>query len=86
MDEENLEFSKLLIDKGINLNAMYKNGKTILHEAVKDGNISFTKMLIERDADVNARDKYYGFTPLHDLLDRLEDRILDPYDYEAAVA
>lgn len=47
MYEEDSEFAELFIEKGLNLN-VYRQGKTLLHEAVIEGSMEFTKLLIER--------------------------------------
>ena len=55
--------SKLLIEKGADVNGKNKHGKTPLHYAAGNGNAAVAELLIEKGADVNAKDKD-GKTPL----------------------
>ena len=53
----NLEVLKLLINKGLDINAMDKNGCTILMDAAIGGNVEALKLLIDKGLNVNAKDK-----------------------------
>ena len=48
---------------GADINACYKNGKTVLMNAIMFGNAEATKWLIEKEADINMKDKH-GSTAL----------------------
>jgi ankyrin repeat protein len=48
----------LLIDKGINVNAVNKQGETALILAMKAGNAHFASQLLSRGADPSVRTKY----------------------------
>lgn len=48
-----LDIMKLLIEKGANVNAQNKFGKTALMYAIQYGNLDAVKMLVEHKADVN---------------------------------
>lgn len=49
--------------KGANINAVDKDGRTLLFDAAKQWNKEATERLIAKGADVNVKDKY-GVTPL----------------------
>ena len=59
---------ELLLDKGVDINAKSKDGRTPLHLAIafdrSSGAVEMLKLLIASGADVNTRDKQ-GETPLH---------------------
>jgi len=52
------------LEKGGDVNAYDSEGNTLLHFAVRSGNLEFTKLLLDFGADIHARN-YYGDTPLH---------------------
>ena len=56
------EMSELL-DRGVPIESIDKDGKTFLRHACSDGNIEIVKFLLERGADVNTHDNE-GKTPL----------------------
>ena len=57
---------ELLIDRGADVGARDKHGKTPLHEAARYSKTpAVAALLIDRGADVGARNKY-GETPLHE--------------------
>lgn len=47
----------LLIEKGVNINAGYKDGWTILHDAVANGNKEAVEILLKKGVDVNYRNR-----------------------------
>jgi len=47
--------ANILIDKGIDINAKYDNGYTLLHVAAEDSDSDITKKLIELDVLLNAQ-------------------------------
>ena len=53
----------LLIEKGVNINAGYKDGWTFLHDAVANGNKEAVEILLKKGVDVNYRNRN-GKTPL----------------------
>lgn len=62
----NVDKIKLLLDKGVDVNAKDVNGNTVLHNVAADNDpkIDRIKFLLENGADINAKDKL-GRTPLH---------------------
>ncbi|KAE8386173.1 ankyrin repeat-containing domain protein [Aspergillus alliaceus] len=54
-----------MIDQGADINAVDKDGRTPLHDAIRVGVENVACLLIDRGADINATDKD-GRTPLHD--------------------
>lgn len=54
-----------LLAKGLDVNGYGPDGTTPLHEAVFSCQEEIAELLILRGADVNARTKEYGDTPLH---------------------
>ena len=53
----------LLIEKGVNINAGYKDGWTFLRDAVANGNKEAVEILLKKGVDVNYRNRN-GKTPL----------------------
>ena len=51
-----LEITKLLIERGADINAKRNRGGTALMTASGYGQLEITKLLIERGADINAKD------------------------------
>jgi ankyrin repeat protein len=57
----------MLLDHGVDINAVDKSGNTVLHAACElfDGkNYNCTKLLLDHGADINAVN-YFGETALH---------------------
>ena len=46
----------LLLEKGVNVNAKDRNGRSALHYAVRNGSLENVIWLVRQDADVNAKD------------------------------
>ena len=69
-----VEAVRLLLDRGVAVNATSNSGNTALHAAVARGD-SVVKLLAERGADLNARNKA-GLTPLERRVGA--DRVGDP--------
>lgn len=62
--DQMLEWAKLLLDYGANIEAKGINNFTPLHYAAANGAERMTELLISKGADVNAKDSD-GATPLH---------------------
>ncbi|MFM8185436.1 MAG: ankyrin repeat domain-containing RING finger protein, partial [Alphaproteobacteria bacterium] len=58
------EIFRLLLDKGILVDARNKSQRTALHASGLNGNPAIAQMLLEAKADINSRD-IYNDTPLH---------------------
>lgn len=61
------ELTKLLIQKGADVNAKSENNRSVIHEAVTCGNIDSVMLLLNAGADVNAQEND-GWTPLHEAV------------------
>jgi len=59
----NLDSIEILIDNGVDVNAIANNGSTPLHQAIVGGNFEAIKKLVELGADLTIKDKYKR-TPL----------------------
>ena len=59
-----LECVKVLLEKGADVDAVNKYGRTPLHVAAFQGHLESVKLLLAANANPNAADKY-GITPLH---------------------
>jgi cytohesin len=53
------------VEQGTDVDARDSDGATALHYAALRGNQDVVEFLVGRGADVNAKDKVYGFIPLH---------------------
>ena len=51
---------KLLLDRGVDVNAENVYGLTLLQDAAKDGYIDIARILLSNGADVNYKDDYQG--------------------------
>ncbi len=60
------EVVEILIDNGVDCNEMFED-RSLLHDAIGDGNIEGVKLLLDKGANVNIQDED-GNTPLHQLL------------------
>ena len=63
IEKSSFKIVKYLIDKGANVNLVYKNGTTPLLIASKKSNINILKLLIEKGSKINIKDNT-GATPL----------------------
>jgi len=61
---KNLSALKSYLLNGGDPNMSDRNGRTLLHYAVREGNLKAVRLLLEHKADPNARDRR-GRTPLH---------------------
>jgi len=59
-----LDICRLLIDKGVQMEAKDSNGNTPLHFAAANGHLEIVRLLCDHGADVEARNKW-GMRPLH---------------------
>ena len=64
------DFDEFVKKHGFDVQAVDKNGKTLLHKATERGEVMGIKFLISHGADVNAKDNN-GRTPLHEILGNL---------------
>jgi ankyrin repeat protein len=74
-DESSEYLIKMLVEKGVDINAKNKNGQTVIYDAIRTfhktknndekGKIfSNIKLLLDKGIDVNSQDNY-GRTPFH---------------------
>jgi ankyrin repeat protein len=56
--------AKFLLRKGADVSIQDSNGLTVLHIVARTDMVSLARELIKLGSDVNALDKYSGFTPL----------------------
>lgn len=59
-----LEVTKLLLQRGVDVNVVGSNRRTPLFDSCDNGHLSVIKLLLEQGADVNVVDND-GWTPLH---------------------
>ena len=74
---------KLLLDKGVDVDASNSSGATALHLAAKYGRLAIVKALLDKNADVNVKAKG-GETPLHEAINA-KDPAKNPGDRRAIV-
>lgn len=55
---------KVLLEKGVDVNAKSKYGATALSFACDKGAVDIVKLLLEKNADVNVEDTFYHATPV----------------------
>lgn len=55
---------KALLDAGVTANAKFRYDRSVLSFAADRGNREIVELLLAKGADVNAKDTYYGMTPL----------------------
>jgi uncharacterized protein len=72
---ERLKIAELLIAKGANVNGGDDMGETSLHSCSFWGYADIVKLLITKGADVNAKNKYNGGTPLFSTVGHEGSRI-----------
>jgi len=58
----NIEFARMLLERGAVINARCQSDKTPLHWAAEEGKLEFVRLFLEHGADVNALDQF-GDTP-----------------------
>lgn len=56
VENGNYKISKLLIDKGANINIADFFGLNVLHYCARDGKIEVLKLLLDHGADIGAKD------------------------------
>ena len=60
----NAAIATMLLKAGANPQAVMGAGEPVIMTAARTGNVGLLKALIEAGADVNARERFYGQTPL----------------------
>jgi len=63
------------LERGVDVNTRYRNGRTLLHAAAEEGNTELARFLLDRGADVNVRDND-GVTPIHIAAMGVEDDLV----------
>ncbi|MDH5381919.1 MAG: ankyrin repeat domain-containing protein, partial [Cyclobacteriaceae bacterium] len=58
-ENEKTDVARVLINKGLDVNAQDNDGETPMHASVRGGkdNLDIVKLLLDNDADINARNK-----------------------------
>jgi len=78
------EVVKILLRYGADVNAVNKNGRTLLHLAVSYADLDLIKLLVENGANINTKDNN-GRTVLYDAINRVkkenEDKIKEIIKY-----
>ncbi|PNF14881.1 hypothetical protein B7P43_G05129 [Cryptotermes secundus] len=71
--------TKLLVDKGANVNAelLSSDSATPLHLSCSSGNKEVVQLLIESGANINARTRIGGQTPLHWAVEFQRDSVIE---------
>ncbi|MBQ5473084.1 MAG: ankyrin repeat domain-containing protein, partial [Treponema sp.] len=81
---KNTEITKLLIDKGADVNIINKEGQTMIILSVGADNVEISRMLCEAGADVDIQDQMgmsaYGYASLFKKQALLE--VLEKYHKE----
>ena len=54
---QDLEFTRMLVERGARIDDSDSDGWTSLHWAIQSGNVQIVQLLLENGADVNVRDK-----------------------------
>ncbi|HNQ15570.1 MAG TPA: ankyrin repeat domain-containing protein, partial [Pyrinomonadaceae bacterium] len=54
----NLEFAKILIAKGADVNRQDKSGDTVIHWSAYSGQIAFTELLLDNGARIDVKSKH----------------------------
>src|SRR5690606_4086990 len=72
----NTEIVRLLLDRGANINAQGDQYGTILHTAVRYGNIEVVRLLLDRGADINVQGGQSG-TVLQSAIDKKEIKVIE---------
>jgi ankyrin repeat protein len=60
-----IELSRLLLDRGADINASAEDGSTALLVATVRAHVPLARALLERGADPNGNPEVAGYTPLH---------------------
>lgn len=64
-DDFDFQLAKTILRAGADLNYKDLNGKTLLHKAIMGGEWDVMGNILLLGADINIKEKEYGFTPLH---------------------
>lgn len=55
---ENLEFAKILLEKGADVNRQDKSGDTVIHWSAYSGQIAFTELFLDHGAKIDVKSKH----------------------------
>ena len=61
-----MPIARLLLERGAEVNARNRDGRTPLHDAAVSGHREMAELLIAAGADLEARDSESGVTPLYE--------------------
>jgi ankyrin repeat protein len=61
--------TEMLLKYGADVNFANRNGNTALHIAVEMDSVEFIDLLLKHGANINAKDNYFGWTPLIDAVE-----------------
>jgi len=64
------EVERLVVDCDVDPNVRNNDGLTPLHYAAWKGHHKVVELLLEHGADPNMQENKYGYTPLHDAVNR----------------
>ncbi len=65
---ENIEICELLVNAGVSVDSVDKDGTPMLCIAARHGSIHMVKWLVEKNANINAVSEDRGYTPLMDAI------------------
>ena len=54
------------LDYGINIDTQGAHGQTALHKSCGQNQLEVTILLLDRNANIESRERFNGYTPLHE--------------------
>lgn len=66
--DENLEICELLVNAGVSVDSVDRDGTPMLCIAARNGNMTMLKWLVGKNANINAISEDRGYTPLMDAV------------------